>query len=176
MVILMDGELYKVLERHHHTPGNLRGFVQAKLRRLSSGTLHEHRFRSVDTVDRAVLDRREMEFLYEDGNGFHFMDSKTFEQVTMSRDDLGDTVYFLLPNVKVEVESYEGRPIGVEPPITVELRVVKTDPRLKGATVSNVNKPATLETGLIVQVPPFIEEGETVRIDTRDSSYIERVK
>lgn len=174
MVILMDGELYKVLERHHHTPGNLRGFVQVKLRKLSTGTLHENRFRSVDTVERASLDRRDMEFLYEDGEGYHFMDTETYEQVRLSREDLGDTVYYLLPNVKVLVESYDGKPISVEPPLNVELKVVQTDPRLKGATVSNQTKPATLETGLVVQVPPFINIGEKIKVNTAEGTYVSR--
>jgi elongation factor P len=176
MVILMDGELYKVLERHHHTPGNLRGMVQTKLRRLSSGSLHEHRFRSVDTVEKATLDRRDMEYLYGDAAGYHFMDNQTYEQVALTADDLGEAVYYLVPNVQFGIEFYEGRPISVEPPLTVDLKVVKTDPRLKGATASNQNKPAELETGLTVQVPPFVDEGEVVRIDTREGAYIERVK
>jgi elongation factor P len=176
MVILMDGQLFKVLERHHHTPGNLRGMVQTKLRRLATGALHEHRFRSVDMVEKANLERREMEYLYDDAAGYHFMDGETYEQVALSKEDLGETINYLTPNVKFDIEMYEGRAIGVEPPLTVELKVIKTDPRLKGATASNQNKPALLETGLTVAVPPFIEEGEVVRIDTREGAYLERVK
>ena len=176
MIILMDGELYKILVRQHVTPGKGRGMVQTKLRRLSTGTLRDHRFRSSDIVERAVLDGREMEYLYDDAAGYHFMDSDNYEQITLAKEDLGETVHFLIPNLKVKVDLFEGKPVGVEPPLAVELTVVKTDPRLKGATVSNQNKPATLETGLIVNVPPFIEQGEVVRIDTRDLSYIERVK
>ena len=176
MVLLMDGELFKVVNKQHVTPGKGRGMVQTKLRRISTGTTHDHRFRSNDQVERAVLERQEMEFLYSDNVGYHFMNSETYEQLSLSETELGETVQFLLPNVKMTMELHEGRPVAVDPPMIVEMKVVKTTPRMKGATVSNQNKPATLETGLTVNVPPFIEQGEMIRVDTRDCSYIERVK
>ena len=176
MIIIREGELYKVMGMAHVTPGKGRGMVQTKLRRLSTGTQHDVRFRSSDNVEKAMLDRQEMEFLYDDPSGYHFMNNETYEQMMFTKEQLGDTVQYLIPQLKVQVELYEGKPVGVEPPLTVELEVVDTEPKLKGATVSNKNKPAKLETGLTVQVPPFIDKGERVRIDTRDGKYIERAK
>ena len=176
MIIIREGELYKVMAKDHVTPGKGRGMVQTKLRRLSTGTQHDVRFRSSDNVEKAMLDRSEMEFLYDDASGYHFMNNESYEQMMFTKEQLGDTVQYLIPQVKVQVELFEGKPVGVEPPLTVELKVVDTEPKLKGATVSNKNKPARLETGLTVLVPPFIDKGERVRIDTRDGSYIERAK
>ena len=122
------------------------------------------------------MDTREMQYLYDDAAGYHFMDTENYEQIIFSKEDLGEMVHFLIADLKVKVEMFDGKPVGVDPPITVDLKVIQTDPKLKGATVSNQNKPATLETGLTVNVPPFIEVGEMIRIDTRDSSYLERVK
>lgn len=176
MVILHDKELFSVFSITHRTPGNLRAFVQAKLRNLRNGAMIEHRFRSEDRVERAVLDETEMEYLYSDGGDFYFMNTETFDQIHLSPDTLGDAVQFLLPNLRIKVEFYEGNPVSIELPATVDLEVVATEPALKGATVSNVTKPATLETGLVVQVPPFISAGEKIRIDTTEGNYLERVK
>ena len=176
MVLLMDGELYKVLESVHVTPGKGRGMMQTKLRRLSSGTQQDVRFRSSDTVEKAYLERREMEFLYNDDTGYHFMDHKTYDQIALQAEDLGDMIGYLLPNTVCQVEVFEGKPLGVEPPLTVELKVVETDPVLKGATATNKSKPAKLETGIMVTIPPFIEVGEVLRIDTRTGNYVERAK
>jgi elongation factor P len=176
MCIKHDGELYRVVEAQHKTPGNLRGMVQAKIRNLRSGSISDHRFRSVDSVERAILDESAMEFLYRDGDMYHFMNSESFEQIALSDEVLGDAVSYLIPNIRLKVEMWEGRPVGIELPLTVEMKVVETEPAIKGATVSNVGKPATLETGLIVQVPPFINEGDVIRIDTATGAYIERAK
>jgi len=176
MVIKHDNDLYRVVGAQHKTPGNLRGMVQAKIRHLKSGSIMEHRFRSVDMVERAILDDTEMEYLYQDGDMYHFMNNETYEQIGLSEEVLGDAVNYLLPNIKLKVEMYEGRPVGIELPLTVDMTVVETEPAIKGASVSNVGKPAKLETGLIVQVPPFIAEGERIRIDTATGSYVERVK
>ena len=176
MVIIHDNELYSVFKITHRTPGNLRAFVQAKIRNLRTGTMIEHRFRSEDRIDRAVLDEMEMEYLYNDGDNFYFMNTENFEQTYLSRDTLGDAVQYLIPNLKIQVEFYEGKPVSVELPQTVDLEVVETEPGIKGATVSNVTKAATLETGLVVQVPPFIEQGEKVRVGTDEGNYLERVK
>jgi elongation factor P len=175
MCIKHDGDLYRVVEAQHKTPGNLRGMVQAKIRHLKSGSIIEHRFRSVDSVERALLDDSEMEFLYQDGDMYHFMNNENYEQIALSEEVLGGAVQYLLPNIKLKVEMYEGRPVGIELPLTVDMKVVETEPAIKGASVSNVGKPAKMETGLVVQVPPFINEGDVIRIDTASGSYVERV-
>ena len=175
MCIKHAGDLYRVVEAQHKTPGNLRGMVQAKIRHLKSGSIIEHRFRSVDSVERALLDDSEMEFLYRDGDMYHFMNNESYEQIELSNEVLGEAVQYLLPNIKLKVEMYEGRPVGIELPMTVDMTVVETEPAIKGASVSNVGKPAKMETGLVVQVPPFINEGDVIRVDTATASYIERV-
>ena len=174
MVIKFNNELYSIFKMEHRTPGNLRGFVQVKMRSLRSGTMTEHRFSSEDRVDRAALEEIEMEYLYDDGEYYFFMNTENFEQMHLTRDILGDAVEYLVPQLKVNVEFYEGKPMSVELPPTVDLTVVETEPGLKGASVSNVTKAAKLETGLVVQVPPFINEGEKVRISTAEGTYQER--
>jgi elongation factor P len=175
MVIKFEGELFSIFSVFHRTPGNLRGFVQAKMRNLRSGSMTEHRFSSEDRVERAALEQHQMEYLYDDGESYHFMNSETFEQMHLTRELLGDAVEYLTPQLAVKVEFYEGQPISVDLPATVELTVVETDPALRGATVSNVTKPAKLETGLVVQVPPFINTGDRIRISTAEGAYQERV-
>jgi len=175
MCIKHDNDLYRVVAAQHKTPGNLRGMVQAKIRHLKSGSIIEHRFRSVDMVERAILDEADMEFLYQDGDMYHFMNNENFEQVGLSEEVLGDAVSYLIPNIKLKIEMYDGRPVGIELPLTVEMKVVETEPAIKGASVSNVGKPAKMETGLIVQVPAFISEGEVIKIDTSNGAYVERV-
>jgi elongation factor P len=174
MVIKHNGELYSIFKTEHRTPGNLRGFVQAKMRKLSSGSMTEHRFSSEDRVERAVLDEHEMEYLYDDGDSFHFMNTETFDQMHLSHELLGDAMNYLVPGSKVAVLFHDGSPLSVELPPSVDLTVVETEPSLKGATVSNVTKPAKLETGLVVQVPPFISEGEKIRVNTAEGTYLER--
>src|SRR5258707_13128977 len=174
MVVKWNNELYSVFKMEHRTPGNLRGFVQVKMRKLSSGTMIEHRFSSEDRVERASLDEQEMEYLYDDGEYFYFMNTESYEQMHLTKDLLGDATSFLIPNLKVHVEFYEGKPISVELPPAVIMTVMETEPGLKGATVSNVTKAAKMETGLNVQVPAFISEGEKIRVSTSESSYLER--
>jgi elongation factor P len=174
MVIKFNNELFSIFSVFHRTPGNLRGFVQAKMRSLRSGAMIEHRFSSEDRVERAVLEEHEMEYLYDDGDYFYFMNTENFEQMHLTKDILGDGVQYLVPQLKVNVEFFEGRAISVELPATVDLTVVETEPSLKGATVSNVTKPAKLETGLVVQVPPFIGQGEKIRVNTAEGTYQER--
>jgi elongation factor P len=174
MVIKFNNELYSIFKMEHRTPGNLRGFVQVKMRSLRSGTMTEHRFSSEDRVDRAAMEEIEMEYLYDDGEYYYFMNTENFEQMHLTRDLLGDAVEYLVPQLKVNVEFYEGKPISVELPPTVDLTVVETEPGLKGASVSNVTKAAKLETGLVVQVPPFINEGEKIRVSTAEGTYQER--
>ncbi|HTW64336.1 MAG TPA: elongation factor P [Bryobacteraceae bacterium] len=174
MVVKFNNDLYSVFKMEHRTPGNLRGFVQVKMRNLRSGTMIEHRFSSEDRVDRASLEEIEMEYLYDDGEYYYFMNTENFEQMHLTREILGDAVEYLVPQLKVNIEFYEGKPMSVELPPTVDLTVVETEPGLKGASVSNVTKPAKLETGLVVQVPPFINEGEKIRISTAEGTYQER--
>jgi len=174
MVVKFNNELYSVFKMEHRTPGNLRGFVQVKMRNLRSGTMIEHRFSSEDRVDRAALEEHEMEYLYDDGEYYYFMNTENYEQMHLTREILGDAVEYLVPQLKVNIEFYEGKPMSVELPPTVDLTVVETEPGLKGASVSNVTKPAKLETGLVVQVPPFINEGEKIRISTAEGTYQER--
>jgi elongation factor P len=174
MVVKFNNELYSVFSMTHRTPGNLRGFVQAKMRSLRTGTMMEHRFSSEDKVERATLDEQEMEYLYDDGEYYYFMNTESFEQMHLMKDLLGDAVNYLIPQLKVKVEFYEGKPMSVELPASVDLTVIETEPGLKGATVSNVTKPAKTETGLVVQVPPFIVEGEKIRVSTSEGTYQER--
>ena len=174
MVIKFNNDLFSIFKMEHRTPGNLRGFVQVKMRNFRTGTMIEHRFSSEDRIERAALDEHEMEYLYDDGEYFYFMNTETFDQMHLTKDLLGDAVNFLIPQLKVNVEFYEGKPISVELPPTVDMTVIETEPGLKGATVSNVTKPAKLETGLVVNVPPFISEGEKIRVSTSESTYLER--
>jgi elongation factor P len=174
MVIKFNNELYSVFSMTHRTPGNLRGFVQAKMRSLRTGSMTEHRFSSEDKVEKAQLDEHDMEYLYDDGEYFYFMNVENYEQMHLTKDLLGDATNYLIPQLKVTVEFYEGKPISVELPAIVDMTVVETEPGLKGATVSNVTKPAKMETGLVVQVPPFITEGEKIRVNTSEGTYQER--
>ncbi len=176
MVIVHEGVPVRVMEFHHHTPGNLRAMVQARLRNLLTGNSFEYRFRSNDTLDRVVLDQQKMEYLYSDGSHHHFMNNETYEQVQLTEDELGDAAQWLMPSLTIEVEFYNGTPIGVELPPTMDLIITRTDPPLKGATASNSNKPATLENGVTVSVPPFILEGEKIRVNPTEAKYLERVK
>lgn len=176
MVIVHEGTPVRVMEFHHHTPGNLRAMVQTRLRNLLTGSSFEHRFRSNDTLDRVVLDQQKMEYLYSDGSHHHFMNQENYEQVALTENELGDASQWLMPGLKIEVEFYDGTPIGVKLPDSMELTVTRTDPNLKGATASNSNKPATLENGVTVSVPPFITEGEKIRVNPTESKYMERVK
>src|SRR5579885_1436808 len=174
MVIKFNNDLFSVFKMEHRTPGNLRGFVQVKMRNLRSGTMIEHRFSSEDRVERANLEEHEMEYLYDDGEFYYFMNIESYEQMHLTKELLGDAVDYLIPQLHVNVEFYEGKAMSVELPPTVDMTVVETEPGLKGATVSNVTKPAKLETGLVVQVPPFINEGEKIRVSTSEIAYLER--
>jgi elongation factor P len=176
MVIVFEGEPCKVIDFRHHTPGNLRAMVQTKLRSLRTGSSFEHRFRSADTVERASLEEHEMEYMYSDGSQHHFMNTENYEQIGLSDEDLGDMAQWLMAGLRIQVEFYEGAPIGIKLPSSLELTVTSTEPTLKGATVSNVNKPATLENGVTIQVPPFVNEGDRIRVDPMEGRYIERAR
>jgi elongation factor P len=174
MIIKHNNELHAVFSVEHRTPGNLRAFIQAKLRNLRTGAMFEHRFRSPDPIDRVIVDEIPMEFLYSDGDDYYFMNTENYEQTHLKRDTLGDSVEYLIPNLQIRVSIFDGVPVGIELPQTVEMTVVQTEPGLKSATASSVTKPATLETGLVVQVPPFINEGEKIRVDTAEGAYLSR--
>lgn len=176
MSILYNGEPYRVASVQHITPGNWRGMVQTKLKNLKTGSAIENRFRSEDKLEKAHLEQHEMEYLYSSGTDYYFMNTENYEQLVLTSEELGDNVYYLIPNVKFVVDFYESKAVGVEPPQVVELKVVDTAPNLKSATVTNTLKPATLETGLVVNVPAFIDVGEKIRVDTTEGTYLERAK
>lgn len=171
-----DGKLYVIAKYEHRTPGNLRAFIQIKIRDVYTGQYLEKRLSSTDEVDTTSLDRRTMEFLYPEGDSFVFMDSENFEQYTIHKDVCGDTMGYLRPNAQSIVLMHEGNPIAIELPSSVELTVTETEPGVKNATATNVMKEATLETGMKTRVPQFISQGEVVKISTADGSYLSRAK
>src|SRR5260370_18685486 len=154
MVIVFEGQPCKVVEFRHHTPGNLRAMIQTKLRNIRTGSSFEHRFRSVDTIERASLEQHEMEYLYSDGSHHHFMNTESYEQVALSDEELGDSAQWLAPGLKIQAEFYDAAPIGVELPASLDLTVAQTKPTMKGATVSTVIKPPTLDDGAVMHSPP----------------------
>ncbi len=174
MIIKHNNDLHSVFSVEHRTPGNLRAFIQAKLRNLRTGAMFEHRFRSSDPIEKITVDEIKMEFLYNDGDDYYFMDTGTYEQTNLKRDTLGDAVEYLTPNLQITVEFFDGKAVGIELPQTVELTVIETEPGLKSATASSVTKPAKTETGLVVQVPPFINEGDKIKVDTSEGAYLSR--
>jgi len=174
MVINHEGDLYAVFSVEHRTPGNKRGSMQTKLRNLKSGSIIDYRFRADDHVDRAILDEMEFQFLYGDPAGFHFMNTENYEQIHLSKDILGDATDYLIPDMNVKIEFHDGTPLGVNLPDTVDLTVTDTEPGIQKATASSVMKPATLETGLVVQVPPFINIGEKIKVNTAEGTYVSR--
>jgi elongation factor P len=174
MVINHNGELFSIHKAEHRTPGNLRAFVQARMRNLRTGAMIDHRFRSEDNVERAVIDEVDMQYLYSDGDMFYFMNTSTYEQFHLPKDVVGDRAQYMMPDVILKIDFYEGRPIDISLPATVDLKVVETEPGIKGASATNVTKAAKMETGLVVQVPPFIDEGEILKIDTSSGSYLAR--
>lgn len=176
MVILYEGEPYRVTAVRHLTPGKGHGFMQTKLRSLRTGAGAEHKFRSEDRVDRATLESREMQYLYAEGDRHTFMDTESYEQTELSSEEVGGVLPYLLPTHVVNVELFEGSPVGVSFASAVELEVVETEPSMKGATASASYKPARLETGVTVQVPPFIQVGDRIRVDPSEGKYIERAK
>ena len=175
MLIKIEQDLFRVLELQHVTPGNLRGFVRVKFRNIRNGTLvDDQKLRSEDTVERATLDEREMQYLYQDGDDYYFMDTTSFEQMHITSEALGDSVNYLKPEMTIQVEFYGTEPVGIELPPTVDLKVIDTAPGIKGATASAQVKPATLETGLVVQVPPFVNTGDLIRVSTETGEYLSR--
>ena len=176
MIIVHEGELYTVHSVDHRTPGNKRGAMATRMRSLRTGSIIDYRFRAEDDVDRAILDEIEFEYLYSDADGFHFMNTETFEQIHLGAEVLGDAVYYMIPNTVVKLEFYEGKPMGAIVPDTVDLVVTDTEPTVQKATASAVMKPAKLETGLTIQVPPFINNGDKVKVDTSEARYVQRAQ
>jgi elongation factor P len=176
MIIRHEGDLYSIFSVDHRTPGNKRGSMATRMRNLRSGAITDYKFRAEESVERAILDEVEFEYLYGDGDGYHFMNTHTYEQLALQRDLLGDAAEYLIPNLAVKLEFYEGKPIGVLLPDTVDLTVVETEPSIQKATASAVMKPAKLETGLVINVPPFVGNGDKVRVDTSEARYVQRVQ
>jgi len=174
MIIKHNNDLHSVFSVEHRTPGNLRAFIQAKLRNLRTGAMFEHRFRSPDPIEKITVDEVQMEYLYQDGYDNYFMNTENYEQIHLKKDTLGDSVDYLTPNLQIKVEFFDGKAVGIELPQTVELTIIETEPGLKSATASSVTKPAKTETGLVVQVPPFINEGERIKVDTAEGVYLSR--
>ena len=175
MLIKLGEDLFRVLDLQHFTPGNKRGFVQSRLRNVRTNTLTDHKFRSEDDVERATFDERDMQYLYNDGSAYYFMDTATYEQIHIATEAMGDSVHYLMPEAVIRVEFYGSEPVGIELPQTVDLKVEETAPGIKGATASAQVKPARLETGLVIQVPPFVNSGDRVRVNTETGEYQARV-
>jgi elongation factor P len=174
MLIKQGNDLFRIMDLHHLTPGNKRAHIQARMRNIRSGSLADHKFRAEEDVERAVLDEREMQYLYNDGDHYYFMDTSTYEQIHISSEAMGDSKDYIIPDSIIRVEFYDVEPVGIELPPTVDLVVKETVPGIKGATASAQVKPATLETGLVVQVPPFVNEGDKVRVSTETGEYQSR--
>src|SRR6201984_180780 len=174
MLIKVGSDLFRILDLHHLTPGNKRAHIQARMRNIRTSSLADHKFRAEEDVERATLDEREMQYLYTDGDHYYFMDTSTYEQTHISSEALGDSTNYLIPDALIRVEFYESDPVGIELPQTVDLVLKKTVPGIKGATASAQVKPATLETGLVVQVPPFVNEGDRIRVNTETGEYQSR--
>ena len=174
MVIRHNGDVCTVHKAEHRTPGNKRGFVQAKMRNHRSGAMVDTRFSSEDFLHKIMLESQEMQYLYADGGAHHLMNTETYEQIELTDEQLGDQVNYMILDTVVKVQFLDGVPFNLDLPSSVDLQVMETEPAIKGATVTNVNKPAKTETGLVVQVPPFIKEGEVIRVNTSDGSYIGR--
>jgi len=174
MIIIQNGDLLRILDLEHKTPGNLRGFVRVKTRNLRNNSSSEQRLRSEDVVERAVLDEKQMQYLYSDADGHHFMDTESYEQTRLSEEAMGDSAGYLKPEMTISVELYGSEPVGIELPQTVDLKVIETAPGIKGATATNQLKPAKTETGMVVNVPPFIGEGDVIRVNTETGEYQSR--
>jgi elongation factor P len=175
MLIKQGNDLFRLMELHHLTPGNKRAHIQVRMRNIRTQSLADHKFRAEEDVERATLDEREMQYLYNDGDHYYFMDTATFEQIHISSEAMGDAKDYIIPDAIIRVEFYDVEPVGIELPPTVDLVVKETVPGIKGATASAQIKPATLETGLVVNVPSFVNEGDRIRVNTETGEYQSRV-
>jgi elongation factor P len=176
MIIMHEGDLHVIYSVDHRTPGNKRAAMQTKMRNLRTGSMMDYRFRAEETIEKVVVDEIEYEYLYSDAEGHHFMNSENYEQIALPNDIVGDTKDYLIANMPVKIEYYDEKPIGVLIPDTVDLTVVDTEPSIQKATASSVMKPAKLETGLVVNVPPFVGTGDKIKVDTSEGRYIQRVQ
>jgi elongation factor P len=170
----LDGQVFQIVEFQHVKPGKGAAFVRTKLKNVITGATVERTFNPTDKMPKAHIERKDMQYLYNDGDLFYFMDTETFEQLPISKDTIGDTFKFVKENMTVKILSFKGSVFGIEPPTFVELEVIETEPGFKGDTATGATKPATLETGAVVKVPLFINQGEIIRIDTRTGEYLER--
>lgn len=176
MVLVFEGDPCRVLEFRHHTPGNLRAMVQAKLKNLRSGSSFEHRFRAADSVERASMETHELEFLYKGGDTYHFMNTENYDQIEMDEETLGDSAQWMQPGMRIQAEYYNGRAIGIQLPNSLTLEIVDTAPVMKSATKTASTKPAKLENGVTINVPEFISSGERVRVNPETGEYVDRAK
>ena len=176
MVLVFEGDPCRVIEFRHHTPGNLRAMVQAKLKNLRTGNNFEHRFRAADSIEKASMETHELEFLYQGGDTYHFMNSENFDQLEMDSEALGDNAQWMQPGMKILAEYYDGRPIGIQLPNSLVLEIVDTAPVMKTATKSASTKPATLDNGATVNVPEFVSVGEKIRVNPGTGEYLDRAK
>ena len=176
MVIVFEGEPCRVIEFRHHTPGNLRAMVQAKLKNLRTGSSFEHRFRAADSIDPASMETHDLEFLYQGGDTYHFMNTENYDQLEMDEEALGDNAQWMQPGMKIQAEYYDGRPVGIKLPNSLVLEVVDTAPVMKTATKTASSKPAKLENGVTVNVPEFVSVGEKIRVNPTTGEYQDRAK
>jgi elongation factor P len=176
MVLVFEGEPCRVVEFRHHTPGNLRAMVQAKLKNLRTGSSFEHRFRAADSIEKADMETHELEFMYQGGDTYHFMNTENYDQLEMDTETLGDNAPWMQPGMKIIAEYYDGRPIGIQLPQYLSLAIVDTAPVMKTATKTASSKPATLENGVTINVPEFIATGERVRVNPMTQEYLDRAK
>ena len=170
----MEGKVYQVIEFQHVKPGKGAAFVRTKYRDVMTGAIREQSFNPTAKFENAVIERRDLQYSYDDGDLYHFMDTETWEETLISRDMVGDNFKFVKEEMMCKISSYKGKVFAVEPPTFVELSVVETEPGVRGDTATNVTKPATLETGAVIKVPIFINEGDVLRVDTRSGEYLER--
>lgn len=176
MVIVFEGEPCRVIEFRHHTPGNLRAMVQAKLKNLRTGSSFEHRFRAADSIDPASMETHDLEFLYQGGDTYHFMNTENYDQLEMDEEALGDNAQWMQPGMKIQAEYYDGRPVGIKMPNSLVLEVVDTAPVMKTATKTASSKPAKLENGVTINVPEFVGTGDKVKVNPSTGEYQERAK
>jgi elongation factor P len=176
MVLVFEGQPVRVIEFRHHTPGNLRAMVQAKLKNVRTGSTFEHRFRAADSVERASMETHDLEFLYQGGDTYHFMNTENYDQLEMDEEALGDNAQWMQPGMRIQAEYYDGRPIGIQLPNSLTLEIVETAPVMKSATKTASTKPAKLENGVTVNVPEFVGTGEKIRVNPQTGEYMDRAK
>ena len=176
MVIVFEGDPCRIIEFRHHTPGNLRAMVQAKLKNLRTGSGFEHRFRAADSIEQASMETHDLEYLYDAGGTYHFMNTENYDQLEMDEESLGDNAPWMQPGMKITAEFYEGRPVGIKLPSSLTLEVVDTSPVMKTATKTASSKPAKLSNGVTVNVPEFVGTGDRVRVNPQTGEYLERAK